>query len=32
MPYKNKPNIEIGKFQYRIDSCLSKNPNFIFGN
>lgn len=29
---KNKPNIEIGKFQYKIDKYLSKSPDFIFGN
>lgn len=29
---KNKPNIELGKFEYEIGSYLSKNPDLIFNN
>ncbi|MDU5110234.1 MAG: PHP domain-containing protein [Clostridium sp.] len=29
---KNKPNIELGEFEYEIGNYLCKNPDLIFGN
>ena len=29
---KNKPNIELGKFEYEIENYLCKNPDLILGN